>query len=211
MHWWLRAVRLNHRLATKRASAGAWRCVAAWAYSGRPPRLGPPLEPTRRWNWSRNWLTQTSGAGRLVGRPPAGELRVMAGTLPPSSPAGPVPTESYLNIPSEELVARKWDRCVSNLLVNTAVGSAVGVVLSFVFAKRACLDRSRRRRVAPANADASRRRGHRGAGGRQGVHGPSPCRRASASATPRPSASSTLRTRSSSTAGGSGRPPPRPH
>ena len=70
--------------------------------------------------------------------PPAGAVCAMAGAPPPSSPAGPVPTESYLNIPSEELVARKWDRCVSNLLVNTAVGSAVGVVLSFVFAKRTC-------------------------------------------------------------------------
>ena len=46
--------------------------------------------------------------------------------------------------PSEQVVLRKWDRCISNLLVNTAIGSAVGIVTAFVFFKSTvCAGRER--------------------------------------------------------------------
>ena len=48
------------------------------------------------------------------------------------------PTENGF---SEQVVRRKWDRCFSNLIVNTAIGSAVGVVASFLFFKSACSGR----------------------------------------------------------------------
>ncbi|KAI8922711.1 hypothetical protein BC831DRAFT_474797 [Entophlyctis helioformis] len=39
-------------------------------------------------------------------------------------------------VPSEELLARKWDKCVANFAIKTGAGLTVGIGLSFLFFKR---------------------------------------------------------------------------
>ncbi|KAI9207580.1 uncharacterized protein BJ171DRAFT_493057 [Polychytrium aggregatum] len=40
------------------------------------------------------------------------------------------------SLPSEEILARKWDRCLANYGQKAAIGLAVGIGLSFLFFKR---------------------------------------------------------------------------
>ncbi|CAG8565330.1 9508_t:CDS:2 [Ambispora gerdemannii] len=41
------------------------------------------------------------------------------------------------NIPSEEILNEKWDKCISNLLVKTGIGLSVGIIASaLIFRKR---------------------------------------------------------------------------
>ncbi|CAG8632307.1 708_t:CDS:2 [Ambispora leptoticha] len=41
------------------------------------------------------------------------------------------------NIPSEEILNEKWDKCISNFLVKTGIGLSVGIIASaLIFRKR---------------------------------------------------------------------------
>ncbi|ORY08131.1 DUF543-domain-containing protein [Basidiobolus meristosporus CBS 931.73] len=45
-------------------------------------------------------------------------------------------SEQPKQVPSEELLAQKWDRTVSNFIVKTGVGLSTGIVASVLFFKR---------------------------------------------------------------------------
>ncbi|KAI9343066.1 hypothetical protein DFJ73DRAFT_842107 [Zopfochytrium polystomum] len=45
-------------------------------------------------------------------------------------------TTAAAPVPSQEILARKWDRCVSNTLIASGVGLSVGIGLSFLFFRR---------------------------------------------------------------------------
>jgi len=40
------------------------------------------------------------------------------------------------NLPSEQIINEKWDRCVSNFLIKTGVGLSVGIVASALIFKK---------------------------------------------------------------------------
>ncbi|EGF82887.1 hypothetical protein BATDEDRAFT_86381 [Batrachochytrium dendrobatidis JAM81] len=45
-------------------------------------------------------------------------------------------TAESKTIPSEELLARKWDKCLSNFVIKSGLGLTVGVSLSFLLFRR---------------------------------------------------------------------------
>ncbi|KAH6564507.1 hypothetical protein BASA50_001478 [Batrachochytrium salamandrivorans] len=44
--------------------------------------------------------------------------------------------DTLASLPSEELLARKWDKCLSNFAIKSGVGLTVGIGLSFLLFKR---------------------------------------------------------------------------
>ncbi|KAJ3158059.1 hypothetical protein HDU89_000442 [Geranomyces variabilis] len=56
-------------------------------------------------------------------------------SLSPPSPQ-PLATAPVDSITSEEILARKYDRALSNFLVKSSVGASVGIALSFLFFRR---------------------------------------------------------------------------
>ncbi|WOO76807.1 MICOS complex subunit MIC10 [Vanrija pseudolonga] len=55
----------------------------------------------------------------------------------PAAPAAPAPAAApAAPVPSEDQIARKFDNCLADLLVNAGVGFGVGVVASVILFRR---------------------------------------------------------------------------